>query len=221
MDWKEAIARKQRELSAIVAGLMAMLAAGALRDNRFRSDVLGVLRPAESAVRRLIVLVMRHGMNGAPIMRQRDVTTDFSGLTKSRKGVTAFCLIDARKRFEDRHHARKKADPHIWAFGTKRAPHDRSARPAPRFDAIERRLCALRGALEDLPGQARRMARMMARRQHAPSGRCRVGPVRPGLAPGFRARRGHRVDAILLDCHGLVAGGVWRPPRRERESPAI
>ena len=75
-----------------------------------------------------------------------------------------------------------------------------------------RRLDALRHALDDLPGQAKRMARLMARRKKAPPGPGCVPPLRPGWPPGYRQRHAHLVDRILQDCHHLARDSTETPP---------
>jgi hypothetical protein len=65
------------------------------------------------------------------------------------------------------------------------------------------RLQALKRALEDLPGQARRLARLRARRSKVPHLRL-LSPLRPGPAPGQRRRPRYEVDYVLAECHGLA-----------------
>lgn len=67
-----------------------------------------------------------------------------------------------------------------------------------------RRLDALQHALDDLPGQAKRMLCLMARRKKAPPGPGCVPPLRPGWPPGYRQRHVHPVDQILQDCHAFA-----------------
>jgi hypothetical protein len=68
---------------------------------------------------------------------------------------------------------------------------------------ISRRLQILKLALDDLPGQARRMARWRVRRESMKSPKFK-SPLRPGPPPGRRKRRIHPIDEILADCHGLA-----------------
>ena len=64
MDWDAAIKRNSEALKGIIAALFAMLGLegeaglGGFRNPLYRA-VLRVLRPAESAVRRLIVIAAR------------------------------------------------------------------------------------------------------------------------------------------------------------------
>ena len=71
---------------------------------------------------------------------------------------------------------------------------------------IGQRLNALMRALDNIPRQARRLIRWQAKRDaalkaHRPT---RMGPMRPGLPPGWRERRIHEIDDVLRECHGLA-----------------
>ncbi|MEX0344374.1 MAG: hypothetical protein AB3N20_05590, partial [Rhizobiaceae bacterium] len=52
-DWKTAINRNRRELGFVVETLLTLVQ----REDTLRRSVLRILRPAESALRRLIVVV--------------------------------------------------------------------------------------------------------------------------------------------------------------------
>ena len=88
------------------------------------------------------------------------------------------------------------------------------AAPAPEVDeTVEddtvnagplcRRLFAIIGALEDLPRQAKRLARWRARpiEERRPQ---LSTPLRVGRPPGHRQRQTHEVDEILAECHWLA-----------------
>ena len=83
------------------------------------------------------------------------------------------------------------------------------AAPAPPPDGLvnaerlSRRLQALKLALDDLPRQARRMARWRVRRENMKSPKFK-SPLRPGPPPGRRKRQIHPIDEILADCHWLA-----------------
>ena len=62
---------------------------------------------------------------------------------------------------------------------------------------------ALKSALDDLPRQAKRLARWRLRREAMPSPKFR-SPLRPGRPPGHRKKPVHEVDEILAECHGLA-----------------
>jgi hypothetical protein len=111
--------------------------------------------------------------------------------------------------------------PSISIPGVARRPAVPAWRPPLPDDPLDagrlgRRLAALAGALNDLPGQARRFARWQARRDRAlAAGRIhRVTPLRGGRAPGGRLacydpdapRRFNirDVDEILAHAHALA-----------------
>ncbi len=68
---------------------------------------------------------------------------------------------------------------------------------------LNRRLQALKAALDDLPRQAKRLARWRQRREAMP-GPVFKSPLRPGPPPGRRKRHIHEIDDILADCHWLA-----------------
>ncbi|MGB8313529.1 MAG: hypothetical protein WCE69_03495, partial [Aestuariivirga sp.] len=102
MDWDLAIKRNSEALVEIVADLFAMLglaltdAASRLPWPTYRA-VLRVLRPAESALRRLIVVAARGLVLKPALTRSRP-----AGPIKTKKGLpprsSAFQLFDPRKR---------------------------------------------------------------------------------------------------------------------------
>jgi hypothetical protein len=95
-----------------------------------------------------------------------------------------------------------------------RIPLFRQPQPAPAAQAAEkddtvnaeplsRRLSAIKGALDDLPRQARRLARWRARPIEARRPRL-TAPLRLGSPPGRRLRPTHEVHEILNECHWLA-----------------
>ncbi len=66
---------------------------------------------------------------------------------------------------------------------------------------LSRRLQALKLALDDLPRQARRMARWRVRREAMKAPKFK-SPLRPGPPPGRRKRHIHPIDEILADAMG-------------------
>src|SRR5437764_9123748 len=101
MDWARAIEINQTALTRIVAALFALVgleaqsAVARLPRPLYRA-ALRVLRPAESAVRRLIVIAAR-----AVVVKPSAARPMPAGLALARKGGAAmsFRLFDARKRF--------------------------------------------------------------------------------------------------------------------------
>ena len=113
--------------------------------------------------------------------------------------VPAFRLFDPLKRF---------------AFEPEPAPAPPGRfDPAPDSEIGARRICrrvaALKAALDDIGGEAIRLARMRARANQAwLSGRhvrgLRSSPVRAGWPPGWRKRPIHAIDDILRECDTLA-----------------
>jgi hypothetical protein len=219
MDWDLALKRNSEALQGIIAALFAML--GDATVSRLPRPVyyavLRVLRPAESALRRLIVIAAR-GL----VVKVAPSRPMPQGL-KIGKGVgsrlSSFQLYDTRKYFPELSQRRvkyAKHPPRILFFGPDSkvddlwpAPPPKAAPAAPSPDGLvnaarlTRRLQILKLALDDLPRQARRMARWRARRETMKSPKFK-SPLRPGPPPGRRKRHIHPIDEVLADCHGLA-----------------
>ncbi|MGB8817887.1 MAG: hypothetical protein WCC66_08200 [Rhizobiaceae bacterium] len=208
MDWALAITRNRDQLRQIVLALFA-LAKMRVGGSLFTlprvtfAAIMLVLRPAESAVRRLIVIAA-HGL----VLKPRPARMAPEGLGPSPLPfkIRAFPLFDPLKSF----------DPEaVWDTGL---PHFESDLAPDRWQGallddkpvnaalIGQRLNALMRALEDLPRQARRLARWQEKRDAAlKAGRpTRISPLRPGLPPGWRQRGVHEIDDVLRECHGLA-----------------
>jgi hypothetical protein len=219
MDWDRAIERNSEAVKAIVAALFAMLGdATVVRLPReLHRAVLSVLRPAESALRRLIVIAARDLMAKPTPARPMP-----QGLIiRSAGNRLSFQLFDRRKRFVSQRQASGPPRlPRIHIFGSdprlvpvRSAPLPTPA-PPPDDGAIQARrlllrLAAIKHALDDLPRQARRLARLRARREQVPSLKFKT-PLRPGRPPGYRRIAVHDVDRVLAECHGL-ASHVMQP----------
>ncbi len=193
----------------IVSALFALVAAarvggaGVMLPRRVWLMVLFVLRPAEAAVRRLVVIAARALAPVRPRLRAGPVG-GFARADVPREPV--FHLIEPLKDF-----ASFADDSPGWE---EVLPGDPA--PAARTDSsldepldaarLHARLRALRLALADLSKQARRLARWTARRDAAlRAGRpTRLSPMRPGLPPGWRQRPAHAIDPLLLECHRLA-----------------
>lgn len=227
MDWAYAIERHREPLLRIVAALFGMIGLTELNAVERLSwpvyrMVLRVLRPAEAAVRRLIVVAAR-GM----VVKPSPMRPAPAGLTISGKGQgrVSFQLFDPRQRFNGgngRWYTGPKLEPRIHVIDVAfdpRIPLFRQHEPAPAAPTLEehdcvedntvnakplcRRLAAIKSALEDLPRQARRFARWQARPIEARRPRL-VTPLRLGWPPGRRGKPTHEVHEILNECHWLA-----------------
>ena len=217
MDWTRAIEINQAALTRIVAALIAMVGLPnggvptRLLQPLYRA-VARVLRPAESAVRRLIVIAARGLKVNLPPARPMPKGLALAG---SGGGRHAFQLFDPRQRFGGvrPRSAGAKLSPRIYF-------HDASPliplfqprrleSPTPEPDGtvnaqrLFRRLAAVRMALENLPRQAKRLARWKARRARMQGPSIRQ-PLRPGLPPGHRKVPKDEVDWVLKECHALA-----------------
>ena len=77
-----------------------------------------------------------------------------------------------------------------------------------------RRLISMKRALDDLDGQARRLALWRAKRDRGLLRVPRFSPMRPGWPPGRRKRQIHEIDEILKDLHSLaIYAGRGETPR--------
>ena len=226
MDWDLAIKRNSEVLLEIVADLFAMLGiVGEATVSRlpwptYRA-VLRILRPAESALRRIIV-VAAHGLvvkPGSP--RPRPAGTVKA--VKTRKGGIShpsFQLFDPRARIVlPRRRIPKRPGPRIHMFNADNQlvtiwppprptvlPTSRPPSPDGMVSAarIIRRLEALELALADLPRQAKRLVRWRMRQEKSENPSFKT-PLRPGRPPGYRRRATHAIDELLSECQWLAS----------------
>jgi hypothetical protein len=214
MSWAKEIQSNATDAARIVGGLFALLgfAAGVALGKiprEIHRQVLRVLRPAESAVRRLILALAR-GLSVKP-RAPRPAPSDIPGKGEG-KPRPSFRLFDPRNPLLPAPAASKappRGQPRISFFGDDGVRTIAlTAAPAERDALIEstgilRRLEALKAALDDLPHQARRMARALVRRRSSPRLRL-LGPLRPGRPPGFRRQPQHEIDHVLHRCDWLA-----------------
>src|SRR5436190_15300024 len=222
MDWDLAIKRNSEALKGIIEALFALLGIDGTETvgripHRLHRAVLRVLRPAESAVRRLIVVAARGLVvkvaPSRPMPKGHRIGKG-SGLSRP-----AFKLCDKRIFFPELSNRRvkyAKYPPRIHFFGPGSTVDDLwpgrprvTAPVSPPPDGLingarlARRLQALKSALEDLPRQARRMARWRVRREAAKAPKFK-SPLRPGPPPGRRKKPIHEIDEVLTECHWLA-----------------
>ena len=212
MQWAVIIESNRAALLRVVVALLDL--AGLTEDGKMRRQLRNyltrILRPAESAARRLIVIAARdlvvdvrppRPVIGASGARQRGRSPKLTDGTK-----TAFPLLDPLKNFAPRRRYSRSVPRILFLDGPTPPPLP----PIPSDDDMVdasgacRRLAALRRALDDIDAQARRLARWRARRDREPYRIGRLSPMRPGYPPGRRKRQIHEVDEILRNCHLLA-----------------
>lgn len=209
MDWARAVEINRDALTRIVAELLALIGSLTVQrlPDRLYQAAERILRPAESALRRLIVIAARGLVVKLPLPR-----TMPKGLvivsTGSRK--MSFPLFDTRKNFdfietENPLFVRVKTycnNPFNLFNSMRYTP---PAEPQGSINARQlcRRLAAVAHALETLPRQAQRMARWQLKRKNLDRPKF-TSPLRPGPPPSNRAKPTHEVDFVLKECHALA-----------------
>ncbi|MFN0191712.1 MAG: hypothetical protein ACKVP5_07015 [Aestuariivirga sp.] len=225
MDWDLAMNRNRDALIRIVATLFAMLglSEGASIDRiprALHTAILRILRPAEAAVRRLIVAAAR-GMVVKPAVPRSVPKEGFAGKGKGSGKRPTFRLEDIRPPMappEPRpKHAFKSFSPADLTPAALRALHRKNrdliakSKPAPPRDdkvnaaSLAHRLQAISFALGDLTHQAKRFMRWKARRERLSKDRLiYTNPIRPGPPPYVHKKPRHEVEDVLRDCHWLA-----------------
>ena len=213
MNWPQAIERNSETLLRIILALAASLGladGGVLKTlPRFLyNKALRIIVPAEAAVRRLI-LIIAHEMKlrgGLKLPKPRITFTNFMLLNPLPVDhVPTFNLLDPRKLFG-------LEAPDYSGFGGSNdgqpdddddATPDKTPIPAA---ALGRRLLALKAALENLPKQARRLARWYEQRDaaYAKNQPHLFSPIRPGLPPTYRIHKRDIIDDVMIECHSLA-----------------
>jgi hypothetical protein len=227
-DYDQAIWKQGWRLFQVVLGLFAMagltsdvLTVETLSRRNYRA-ILRLLRPAESALRRLIVIVAHQLLTSQGIVTafkpgKAPLAGAFGRLDAALAQITtrmaAFQLIDPLKQYAFNDN-RVPFAPHNFNVPRICIPGvtERYMAPeyhAPRWDdpisarAICTRLTALRNALESLPKQAKRLARWQARRAFQRAA-APLKPIRTRVLlhnpPGQRKDRLEEVDDIFHDC---------------------
>ena len=227
MDHASAIECHRQPLLRIVAALYAMIgvAQGGMLERLAKPlyrRALGLLKPAEWAVRRLIVIAS-HGLVVEP--RAAGQAADkpaVAGKAKRKsKGQRrrAFALCDPlpRERFIPHRPTPPLIAPRIRTFDVIPGrwativafPPATPPKPKPEPDgkvngkSLCRRLESILHALNDLPAQAKRYARWRAKAIEACHPR-RNTVLRRQLPPGPRRKPRHEVHEILEDCDWLA-----------------
>ena len=159
MDWDRAIRRCRGVVLVLLAALpvLAVHAPGPLR-RIARKGGLALLRPLESCVRMLVVVLLHtsmRGLLGEVVQSKRSSSGRSGGSRKGSRGRRGFALFAAGERLVLLRSASRKSCK--GGAGGRRGS-------VPDGSAFGDRVAALRAALGDLPAQARRLATALARR---------------------------------------------------------
>ena len=213
MDYTKALERNFDALAAIILALGAMLRAGIIGDGRItkilRLAVLRILTPAESAVRRLIVIAARD--LPWPSLWQNWYPGEPGEREKPEGPVTrlAFPLFERQNAAPK---SLKTSGPRIRSLSEPgRDPAGFPAAPLapppidPTVDArrLWLRFEALHNALAGLPAEARRLVWHQARRGLSKKLAPRP-PLRSGNPPGHRKKRTQEIDDVLKEFQFLA-----------------
>ncbi len=209
MDWARAVDINRIALTRVIAEIFALigLAAGGPLPHRLYLAAERLLRPTESAVRRLIIIAARGLVVKLSVSR---VWPKGMVINAGVKRKISFALFDARKRF----HFIEPEKPWLVMVKTyssnpfnpfERYNQQHAQEPADRDYtlSLSRRLAAVKQALETLPQQASRMARWQAKRKAMDKLKFK-SPLRPGRPPGYRDKSHLEIDLVLIECHALA-----------------
>jgi hypothetical protein len=212
------IETNRHALLTIVMALVAVMRGVVSREVRLQ--VLRVLRPAEAAVRRLVVMAAQGLVLKQTVSRPMSpgLSRQLRQSRRMRVRRAVFQLADPfppmvqpirRKYFKHgpRISVVLPADPTVTAIFATQAPKVMSAAPVvtdPNV-ALMLRLDAIQHALADLPRQAQRLLRWKARRAAIALKRPIItSPMRPGRAPYLPRVLARDIDFVLERCHLLA-----------------
>lgn len=217
MNWHVAITRNREALISVIVALMKTLGlvdGAALTTLPFYvyRNALRIIRPAEAAVRRLIMMAAYElDLRGIVLQKSRIPSTLRTGtFPHAVHFAPSFNLIDPLKSFGPE-------TPDYTCFRTGLDAKGRAFDKKPICAAaLGRRLLALKFALGNIDKHARRLTRWYRARDLAlirmqPH---RLSPLRPGFPPGYVKRPTLPIDEILRDCHSLS-----QCARERRDSP--
>jgi hypothetical protein len=212
MDWVKAIERNRVALAHIVAEIIALVGwvSGGRLERLPRGLYLAaerLLRPTESALRRLIVIAARGVVVKTSAFRPM---TQGKVIAAGARGRVSFPLFDARKNF-DFIEVKNPLVVMVKTYSSNPFNLFEQINPRRTQDPVDRdytlsfarRLAAVKQALETLPQQAQRMARWQAKRKTMDKPKF-ISPLRPGRPPGYRGEPDSKIDFILQEMHGLA-----------------
>ena len=205
-NWDEMVEANRVRLIGLLAGLFVLLGSGDRVTRVVWRQVLARLVPMESALRRLIFVMARDLTVTLPPVQT------FPGMLPKGTGAErkpVFRLTDQMRDPDPKRRSAPGVGPRVLYLDEWRPLAKNSA---PTDDdlidsaALRRRLAAMKAALDDLPGQAMRLARWYARRdrKQATGSHSREYPIRSGRAPGHRKGGKRDVDELLAACQELA-----------------
>ena len=225
-DWGASVERYSREIGVVLSGLLCLLGmmGGAVPgtvSRRRRLEVLAVLRPLEAAMRRVIVMAAKGVVVPPPVKRDGPTGPIPRGDGTSDR-LSPFPLFDPRNPpIPRQRYVPKAREPRIWFFDGFDPPRPVRVEPSPDDEigavALAKRLLSLRAALSNIPRQAQRMARVVAKREAA--GKKIVRPVRYARPPGHRHRGKRPVDLLLAETHELACIALREVVREAKLPP--
>ncbi len=211
MSWTRCIEINRLDLLPTVARILGMLGGGETVLRYVHLAILALLLPAESALRRLIAIAAKD-----IVVKPRAKRAPPSGKIPKGSGgrKPVFMVIDPRKEVGP---PKQKTAP---GFGPNvRGFDDLDISPPGRVEilpddpvsaaALRRRVEALVAAMNDIPGQARRLARKQAGMKRP------LRVMRPGRPPGHVKRGKRPIDLLLAEVHELALmalAGMKAPP---------
>ncbi len=215
-NWAGAVERNREALKGIIAALFTLLGLDGTDAVSRIPPVLhrAVLRVLQARRIRRAAPYCHRGPGPCGEARARASHAQGADHVKgSGSRLPSFQLFDPRKSFPQLRQRRvryTKNPPriHVFPYDTLVPEPGRRRSPPPpdglvNAERISRRLQALKLALDDLPRQAKRLARATARREKVPTPKFQ-SPLRPGRPPGSRRKPTHEVDEILANCHWLA-----------------
>ena len=159
MDWERAIGRCRGVVLVLLAALPILIghAPGPVR-RVLRNGALAMLRPLESCARLLAVVLLHTSMRSLLDASSRTAGRRSGSRSGGRSGGSrGFALFSAGERLAMLRPRRREGSRSVGV-------RSRASCRSSEADALARRVAALRKALGDLPGLARRLARALGRR---------------------------------------------------------
>lgn len=212
MNWQRVLEHNRTALLGLLTVMLSMLPESGKIARVAKRRVIALLLPSEACLRRLIVIVMRNMAVLAVKPRVAPGSSIPRGQSDGER-VPAFGLFDPRRLVGNEGKRRKGRGPNIGFFD-EWEPQGRKpvATDADELDStnLHRRIAAMQRALDDLPGQARRLMQVIARRKLTGNRKVRV--MRPGRPPGHREKGQREIDRMLADLNYLALWVLEEPP---------